>query len=158
MTPRRGRSPRGRRCIGAAPNGHWQTTTLVCALRTGGLVAPLVLDGPVNGEVFRQWVRQFLARELRPGDIVVRDNLGSRKVAGVAHAIEAAGAKVGYLPPYSPDYNPIEQVFAKLKSLLRKTAARTMETLWEACGGLLERFTADECTHYIRHAGYGKLR
>jgi len=154
MTPLRGRSPKGSRCVGHAPAGHWQTTTLVCALRSSGLVAPLVLDGPINGAVFRQWVQQFLVKELQPGDIVVMDNLSSHKVAGIGEAIEAVGATLCYLPPYSPDANPIEQVFAKLKTLLRKTAARTVEALWEACGQLLDRFSASECSQYIRHAGY----
>jgi transposase len=156
MTPLRGRAPKGRRCVGRAPYGHWRTSTFVGALRQRGLVAPLVLDGPINGSAFRAWVEQFLVPELQPGDIVVLDNLGSHKVAGIAAAIEAAGAQLRYLPPYSPDYNPIEQVFAKLKSLLRNTAARTVETLWTAIGCLLGQFAADECGRYIRHAGYGR--
>jgi transposase len=156
MTPTRGRSLKGTRCPGHAPYGHWHTTTFVCALRTCGLVAPLVLDGPLNGNAFRAWVQQALVPVLQPGDIVVMDNLGSHKVAGIVAAIETAGAQVRYLPPYSPDYNPIEQVFAKLKTLLRKTAARTMEALWLACGSLLDQFTAAECERYIRHSGYGQ--
>ena len=156
MTVTRGRSPRGTRCPGQAPYGHWHTTTFLCALRTDALVAPLVLDGPINGDAFRAWVEQALVPQLRPGDIVVMDNLGSHKVAGIAAAIETAGAQVRYLPPYSPDYNPIEQVFAKFKTLLRSTAARTMEALWCACGTLLDQFSADECERYIRHAGYGQ--
>ena len=115
MTPTRGRSPRGRRCRGQAPYGHWHTTTFVCALRQAGLIAPCVLDGPINGTAFVAWVEQMLAPELRPGDIVIMDNLGSHKVSGVQKAIEAAGAQLRYLPAYSPDMNPIEQVFAKLK-------------------------------------------
>lgn len=156
MTPTRGRSPKGTRCLGQAPYGHWHTPTLICALRPCGLVAPLVLDGPINGNAFRAWVQQALAPVLHPGDIVVMDNLGSHKVAGIAAAIEAAGAQVRYLPPYSPDYNPIEQVFAKFKTLLRKTAARTMEALWSTCGSLLDQFAAAECERYIYHSGYGK--
>jgi transposase len=156
MTPIRARSPKGTRCIGHAPFGHWHTTTFVCALRAEGLAAPLVLDGPINGAAFLAWVRQFLVPELRAGDIVVMDNLGSHKSAGVAAAIEAAGAQLRYLPPYSPDYNPIEQVFAKLKILLRKTAARTVDTLWSAIGALLDQFPPAECRRYIRHAGYGR--
>jgi transposase len=155
MTPARGRSPKGTRCRGRAPYGHWQTTTFVCALRTCGLVAPCVLDGPINGMAFRAWVQQALVPVLQPGDIVVLDNLGSHKVAGIADAIEAVGAQLRYLPPYSPDYNPIEQVFAKFKTLLRKTAARTMDSLWSACGSLLDQFHATECERYICHAGYG---
>lgn len=155
MTPTRGRAPKGTRCRGHAPYGHWHTTTFVCALRTCGLVAPCVLDGPINGTAFRAWVQQALVPVLQPGDLVVMDNLGSHKVAGVADAIEAVGAQLRYLPPYSPDYNPIEQVFAKFKTLLRKTAARTMESLWSACGSLLDQFNATECERYICHAGYG---
>lgn len=128
----------------------------MCALRSQGLIAPLVLDGPINGDIFRAWVEQFLVPELRPGDIVVMDNLGSHKVAGVAQAIEAAGAQLCYLPPYSPDFNPIEQVFSKFKTLIRRTAARTMEVLWSACGTLLQQFSDGEFLHYIHHAGYGK--
>ena len=156
MSPRRGRSPRGQRCPGYVPYGHWKTTTFLCALRTEGLIAPLVLDGPINGRTFRAWVEQALAPTLGVGDIVVMDNLGSHKVAGVREAIEARGAELRYLPPYSPDYNPIEQVFAKLKTLLRKAAARTVETLWTTIGSQLDRFTVSECERYILHCGYGR--
>lgn len=156
MTPTRGRSPVGTRCIGHAPQSHWKTTTLICALRCEGLVAPWVIDGPVNGAAFRTWVQQVLVPVLHPGDIVVMDNLGSHKVAGIAEAVQAAGAQVRYLPPYSPDYNPIELVFAKLKTLLRKAAKRTVDQLWSAIGCLLDQFPLDECERYIRHAGYGK--
>lgn len=156
MTPTRGRSLAGNRCIGYAPYGHWKTTTLVCALRCEGLVAPWVIDGPINGEGFRVWVQRVLVPALRPGDIVVLDNLGAHKVAGIAEAIQAAGAQLRYLPPYSPDYNPIEQVFAKLKTLLRRAAKRTVKELWATIGCLLEQFAADECERYIRHAGYGE--
>ena len=155
MTPTRGRAPRGRRCLGRAPQGHWHTTTFVCALRQDGLAAPCVLDGPINGQAFLAWVRQMLAPELRPGDLVVMDNLSSHKVHGVRQAIKAAGAQLRYLPPYSPDLNPIEQVFAKLKTLLRRTAARTQESLWSAIGTLLDNFSAAECGRYIQHCGYG---
>ncbi len=155
MTPARGRAPRGQRCPGRAPCGHWHTTTFVCALRQDGLAAPCVLDGPINGQAFVAWVEQMLAPELRPGDIVVMDNLGSHKVHGVRQAVEAAGATLRYLPPYSPDMNPIEQVFAKLKGLLRRTAARTVESLWESIGALLDNFSPAECANYIRHCGYG---
>lgn len=157
MTPTRGRAARGERCFGYAPGGHWRTTTVVCALDTQGLVAPLVLDGPINGAAFVAWVNQFLVPALRTGDIVVMDNLSSHKVAGVREAIEGAGAQVRYLPPYSPDLNPIEQVFAKLKTLLRRTQARTVEGLWKAIGMLLDLFTPGECENYIRHCGYSKL-
>jgi transposase len=156
MTPTRGRPPKGTRCLGQAPYGHWHSTTFVCALRTQGLVAPLVLDGPINGCAFRAWVEQALVTQLQPGDIVVMDNLSSHKVAGIAAAIEVVGAQLRYLPPYSPDYNPIEQVFVNFKTLLRKTTARTMDALWDACGNLLDQFVAAECERYVRHAGYGK--
>jgi transposase len=119
-------------------------------------VAPLVIDGAINGTVFRAWVEQHLSRELRPGDIVVLDNLSAHKVAGVRAAIEAAGAELRYLPPYSPDLNPIEQLFSKLKWLLRSAAKRTVATLWDAAGRLLEHFSPRECLRYIRHAGYGQ--
>ena len=154
MTPAWGRSPRGERCPGHAPCGHWHTTTFVCALSQDGLLAPLVLDGPINGQAFVAWVEQFLVPELRPRDTVVMDNLSSHKVVGVKRAIEAAGAALRYLPPYSPDLNPIEQVFSKLKALLRSAQARTLEALWSAIGSLLDRFPADECERYIRHCGY----
>ena len=154
MTPTRGRAPKGQRCVGHAPCGHWRTTTLVCALSKQGLLAPLVLNGPINGEAFGAWVQQFLAPELRTGDIVVMDNLSSHKVAGVREAIEGAGATLRYLPPYSPDYNPIEKVFSKLKTLLRKAQARTVEALWSAIGALLDQFSSGECENYIRHCGY----
>lgn len=156
MTPTRGRSPRGQRCVGHAPHGHWHTTTFVCALGEQGLAAPLVLDGAINGEVFLAWVEQFLVPVLCPGDVVVLDNLGSHKVLGVAQAIEACGATLLYLPPYSPDLNPIEQVFAKLKLLLRRTAARTVDSLWDSIGDLLHAFSPTECRNYIRNCGYGR--
>jgi transposase len=154
MTSTWGRSPRGQRCLGYAPCGHWHTTTFVCALSKDGLLAPLVLDGPINGHAFLAWVEQFLVPEVRAGDIVVMDNLSSHKVAGVRAAIEGAGATLRYLPPYSPDFNPIEQSFAKLKGLLRKAQARTLEALWSAIGSLLEQFSSSECERYIRHCGY----
>ncbi len=156
MTPTRGRAPKGVRCRGKAPCGHWKTTTFLCALRTDALLAPMVLDGPINGQAFVTWTRQVLAPELRPGDMVVMDNLACHKVAGVREAIERRGAQLRYLPPYSPDFNPIEQVFSKLKTLLRKEAARTVDALWSSIGTLLDRFTPQECANYIRHAGYSQ--
>lgn len=156
MTPTRGRSLKGTRCVGRAPYGHWHTSTFVCALRSHGLRAPCVLDGPINGRAFRAWVEQALGPILHPGDIVVMDNLGSHKVAGVRAAIEARGAELRYLPAYSPDLNPIEQAFAKLKALLRRTAARTVDALWSRIGTALDQFSAAECEHYIRHCGYGR--
>ena len=155
MARRFGRSPNGERVIGAVPQGHWQTSTFVAGLRQNGLIAPLVLDGAMDGEAFLAYVQQFLAPALRPGDIVVIDNLSSHKVAGVREAIEAAGASLLYLPPYSPDLNPIEQVFAKLKALLRSAACRTLDALWTRIGSVLTRFTAQECAAYIAHCGYG---
>lgn len=156
MAPTRGRSPVGSRCIGYVPCKHWEATTLVCALRSEGVIAPWVIDGAINGESFRVWVERILAPALRPGDIVVLDNLGAHKVAGIEEAIQAVGAQVHYLPPYSPDYNPIEQVFAKLKTGLRRAARRVVDELWKTIGGLLDEFAADECERYIRHAGYGR--
>jgi transposase len=155
LTPPRGRSPVGTRCLGQAPYGHWKTTTVVCALRCDGLVAPWVIDGPINGQTFRTWVEAVLVPVLQPGDIVVLDNLGSHKVAGIEEAITAAGAQLRFLPPYSPDLNPIEQVFSKMKTYLRKAARRTVEELWSVIGGVMDDFPPDECERYIRHAGYG---
>jgi len=154
MTRPRGRSRRGTRLIAAAPYGHWKTTTFVAALRTSGLTAPLVIDGPINGEVFLAYVEQQLAPTLKPGDVVVLDNLSSHKRAGVREAIEAAGAVLLYLPPYSPDLNPIEHAFAKFKWLLKSAAERTVEALWHTCGQLLDKFTPTECRNYIHHCGY----
>jgi transposase len=154
MTRRYGRCPRGERLVDATPQGHWKITTFVAGLRNRGITAPLVLDGPMTGEVFRAYVEQMLAPSLSPGDVVVMDNLTAHKVAGVREAIRAAGASLLYLPPYSPDLNPIEQVFAKLKALLRKAAARTKEALWTSIGELLDAFPADECQNYLTNCGY----
>lgn len=154
MTRLRGRAPRGKRLVAAVPHGHWKTTTFVAALRSDGLVAPGVFEGAINGRSFLAYVRQVLARALRPGDVVVMDNLGSHKVAGVRDAIEAAGASLRYLPPYSPDLNPIEQVFAKIKSDLRKQAARTVDTLWQALGTIADTLHATECKTYFSNSGY----
>lgn len=154
MTRRRGRCPRGERLIAAVPHGHWKTSTFVAALRATGLTAPLGLDGAMNGETFRAYVEQILAPPLAPGDIVIMDNLGSHKVAGIRDAIEARGASLLYLPPYSPDLNPIEQAFSKLKALIRKEAARTRDALWNAIGRFLRRFAPQECANYFAKAGY----
>ena len=154
MSRRYGRARRGRRVIAAVPHGHWKTTTFVGALRHDRLSAPCVFDGPINGARFLAYVEQALAPTLRAGDVVVMDNLRAHKVKGVRTAIAAAGAQVLYLPPYSPDLNPIEQAFAKLKTLLRTTAARTVTALWQAIGQLLDAFTPTECAHYLAHAGY----
>ena len=154
MARRYGWSPRGERLVDAAPHGHWRTTTFVAGLRSSGFVAPLVLDGPMTGEAFRAYVQQFLAPALEPGDVVVMDNLAAHKVAGVREAIEAAGASVMPLPAYSPDLNPIEQAFAKLKAGLRKAGARTRDALWNTIGRLLDTFSPEECRSYVANSGY----
>ncbi len=154
MARRYGRAPRGQRLRMSVPHGHWKTTTFVGALRLTGMVAPMVLDGPINGRAFQAYIDQVLVPELRPGDVVVMDNLGSHKGAGVRAAIEKAGASLLYLPPYSPDFNPIENAFAKLKALLRKAAERTVEGLWTKIGELLSAFSPDECANYFAAAGY----
>jgi transposase len=154
MTRRYGRAPRGQRCLASVPHGHWLTTTFVAGLRYDGIVAPCVLDGPIDGNSFCAWVEQSLAPALRPGDIVVMDNLSSHKVAGVRQAIEACGAHLLYLPPYSPDLNPIELLFAKLKALLRTIAARSFDALFNAFAVALSRFQSHECANYFRAAGY----
>jgi transposase len=155
MTPRYGRCERGERLIAFAPGGHWKTTTFIGALRHDRLTAPSVFDGPINGESFLAYVRQILVPTLSVGDVVIMDNLGSHKVAGVREAIEAAGARLLYLPPYSPDLDPIEQVFAKLKSKLRKMGRRTMDALWDAIALVLNDFPPTECSNYFLNAGYG---
>ena len=155
MTRLYGRSLRGTRLVGSAPHGHWSTTTFLAGLRHDGIVAPLMLDGPINGEAFLAWTEQFLAPELRPGDIVVADRLSSHKGVAARQAIEARGAELMLLPPYSHDLNPIEQVFAKLKAFLRKAAPRTREALWRTIGEKLSMFTPAECRNYLRHCGYG---
>jgi transposase len=154
MVRRYGWGPKGARLIATAPHGHWRTTTFVAGLRASGIIAPFVLDGPMTGEAFRAYVEQVLAPDLEPGDAVVMDNLPAHKVAGVQEAIRAAGASILYLPSYSPDLNPIEQLFAKLKALLRKAAARTREALWTTLGALLDHFSPDECQNYLANCGY----
>jgi transposase len=154
MARRYGRCPRGERLVSPVPWGHWKTTTFVAALRLGEIAAPCVLDGPMDGASFRAYVEQFVAPVLRPGDLVVMDNLASHKVAGVREAIEATGAELRYLPPYSPDLNPIEQFFAKLKALLRKAAARTVDALIAAIANILAAVTPRECANYLANQGY----
>lgn len=154
MARSRGRAPRGQRLRAAIPHGHWKTTTFVAGLRNTGMIAPMVLDGPINGPTFQAYVDQVLIPELRPGDIVVMDNLGSHRRPSIRVAIEAAGARLLYLPPYSPDFNPIENAFAKLKALLRKAAERTVEGLWNAIGRISELFSPTECANYFSAAGY----
>ena len=157
MTRRYGRAPSCERLLGFAPGGHWKTTTFIAALRHDRLTAPWVLDGPINGESFIAYVEQALVPTLSKGDIVVLDNLGSHKVEGVRQPIEAAGATLRYLPPYSPDLDPIEQVFAKLKSWLSKVANRTLATLWDAIGDALSLFSPTECSNYFRNSGYAPI-
>ena len=154
MARLRGRAKRGQRCRAAIPHGHWKTTTFTAGLRLNGLSAPMVLDGPMNGEAFLAYVEQLLVPELTKGDIVIMDNLSAHKVKGVRSAIEAAGAKLVYLPPYSPDFNPIEMVFAKLKARLRKAAARTIPQLWLAIADSLDDFAPHECANFFKAAGY----
>jgi transposase len=154
MTRLYGRGPRSKRLIGRVPQGHWLTTTFIAGLRHDAIVAPLVIDHPMNGERFVAYLEQCLAPTLSRGDIVVMDNLPAHKVKGVRDIITASGAELHYLPPYSPDLNPIEMVFSKLKTLLRDAAERTLDGLWLRIGTLLDRFSPQECTNYFRHAGY----
>ena len=154
MTRLRGRSLRGSRCLASVPHGHWKTTTFVGGLRLHGMTAPMVLDGPMDGPAFLAWVEQMLAPALKAGDIVVMDNLPAHKPDAVRLAIEAAGATLRYLPPYSPDLNPIEMAFSKFKALLKKAAARTIEDLWSAIGQALPQITSNDCQNYFTAAGY----
>lgn len=154
LTRQYGRCRRGARLVAYAPHGHWKTTTFVAALRSDGLTAPMVLDGAMNGKAFLAYVQQVLVPTLQPGDLVVLDNLSSHKQTGVREAIESAEAKLVYLPPYSPDLNPIELVFSKLKWLLRSAAERTVDALWSRLGDLMDHFPAQQCCNYIRHCGY----
>ena len=154
MTRSHGRAPRGQRLVAKAPHGRWRTLTFLAALRNDRIAAPCVIDGPINGNIFRAYVEQVLVPARKPGDIVIVDNLGSHKGKAVRAAIRAAGAKLFFLPPYSPDLNPIEQVFAKLKTLLRKAAERTVEATWRRIGHLLNAFSPQECANYFRSAGY----
>lgn len=154
LTRLRGWSPKGRRCPGAAPAGHWKTTTMVSAIRLEGVAASMVLDGPVDAEAFQAYVDQVLAPQLRPGDIVVMDNLPPHKAAGIQEAIETTGAELWYLPPYSPDLNPIEKMWAKIKQLLRSAAARTFQSLWSAIGHALEAVTDADIQGWFSSCGY----
>jgi transposase len=155
MTRLRGRAPRGERLVDrTTPHGHWKTTTFIAALRCDGLTAPTVVDGALDGPTFLAYVKQQLAPTLRAGDIVVMDNLAVHKVAGVGTAIEKVGARLVYLPPYSPDFNPIEQAFAKLKWFVRSAKQRSLDGLWTLLGKLLDRFTPTECRNYFRNSGY----
>lgn len=154
MTPTHGWSQRGKPLLAKAPGGHWQTMTFLAALRHDRITAPCVFDGPINGERFLAYVKQFLLPTLKPGDMVIMDNLSSHKNAAVRKAIRRAGARLFFLPPYSPDLNPIEQVFAKLKRLLRKAAERTKQATWRRIGTLIDQFSPQECSNYLRNSGY----
>lgn len=156
MAPLRGWAAKGQRLLAKAPFGHWNTMTFVAALRHDRIVAPWLLDGPMNGERFRIYVEQVLVPTLKPDDLVVMDNLGSHKGPAVRRAIRQAGAKLFLLPKYSPDLNPIEQVFAKLKHLLRKAAARTSDAVCATIGTLLSTYTPQECANYLKHSGYNR--
>jgi transposase len=156
MTRRYGRSPRGERCRAPVPHGHWKTTTFVGALRLEGMTAPMVLDGAMHGAAFIAYVEQVLVATLKPGDIVVMDNLPAHKPAAVRQAIEAAGAELHFLPPYSPDLNPIEMAFSKFKAFLKKAAARTVGDLWEAIAKSIDTLTPNDCENYFAAAGYDR--
>jgi transposase len=154
MTRMRGRAMKGKRLIAKAPHGHWRTLTVIAALRRNELTAPCVIDGPINGRSFLAYVEQVLAPLLKPGDIVVMDNLGSHKGRAVRAAIRAVGAHLFFLPPYSPDLNPIEQAISKLKTLARKADTRTIEATWREIGKLIDCFTPQECSNYLANSGY----
>jgi transposase len=154
MARTRGRCQRGQRLISKVPMGHWKTMTFIAALRHDGITAPAVLDGPINGAAFQAYVEQFLAPTLGPGDIVVLDNLGSHKSQAVRRAIRARGARIWFLPPYSPDLNPIEQFFAKIKAQLRKAAERSIDAVWRRIGSLLDAVSPQECANFLQNAGY----
>ena len=157
MTRSHGRAPRGERLRMGFPHGHRKTTTLVAGLRMSGMIAPMVLDGPINGDWFEAYVGQVLVPELRPGDvviIVIMDNLSSHKRISVRERIEAAGATLRFLPPYSPDFNPIEKAFSRLKAMLRKAGERTVSGLWDLIGRLVDIFQPTECANYFSSCGY----
>jgi transposase len=158
MTRRYGRAKRGERLVAGAPHGHWKTTTLLAALRADGISAPCAVDGAVNGPIFRAWIEQVLAPTLKAGDIVVMDNLGSHKAAAVRKMIQAAGARLWYLPPYSPDLNPIEQTFAKIKHWMRLAQKRTVEDTWRHVGHLVPTIQPAECANYFANAGYASVK
>jgi transposase len=157
MTPLRGWGPRGRRLKAYAPHGHWKTLTFIAALRHDRIDAPWVIDGPINGELFRLYVETVLAPTLSQGDIVIMDSLSSHKNKAARSAIRAKGAHLIFLPPYSPDLNPIEQVFAKLKHMMRKAQPRDVESTWRKVGKLLDLFEPAECANYLVNSGYGSV-
>ncbi len=154
MARLRGRAPRGERCRASVPHGHWKTTTFTAGLRRSGLMAPMLLDGAMDGDAFLAYVEQVLVKELAPGDVVIMDNLPAHKVSGVRKTIESAHAQLLYLPPYSPDFNPIEMAFSKLKAILRKAAARSIDALWKVIADALDAFTPEECQNYFTATGY----
>ena len=158
MTRTRGWCPRGERLLAKVPFGHWKTLTFLAGLRHDAIVAPLVLDGPINGDAFTAWVEHCLVPTLSPGDVVILDNLGSHKGKRARQAVRKAGAHLLFLPPYSPDLNPIEMMFAKLKTLIRKADERTIEATWKRVGKLLDQFSPAECSNYLRHAGYASMQ
>jgi transposase len=158
MAPLRGWGPKGERVRGFAPHGHWRTLTFLGALRWDSLTAPCVFDGPINGECFRAYVEQQLVPVLKPGDIVIMDNLGSHKAAAPRRIIRDAGARLWYLPPYSPDLNPIEQAFAKIKHWMRIAQKRTLEDTWRHIGDLVTTFQPSECSNYFVNAGYASVK
>ena len=157
MTRTHGRCAKGQRLVDKVPHGHWKTLTFLAALRCDAITAPFVLDGPINGELFLLYVEKILAPTLSPGDIVILDNLGSHKAKAARAAVRARGARLIFLPPYSPDLNPIEQVFAKLKHLVRKSQPRDVQATWQKVGQLLDLFTPNECANYLANAGYGSV-
>ena len=154
MARLRGRAPQGERCRAGVPHGHWKTTTFTGALRLTGMTAPIVYDGAMNGTVFHAYVEQVLVPTQTPGDVVIMDNMPAHKAAGVREAIERGGATLRFLPPYSPDFNPIENAFSKLKALLRAKAERTVKALWDVVGSVVDLFTPAECANYFKAAGY----
>ena len=154
MARRHGRAPKGQRLRAGVPHGHWKTTTFVAGLRNTAMVAPMVLDGPINRDAFTAYVEQVLVPELAPGDIVIMDNLSSHKAPAIRAAIEAAGAELRFLPPYSPDFNPIEKAFSKLKAHLRKAAQRSVHGLWNAIGRIIDLYSPHECANYFSACGY----
>ena len=158
MAPLYGWGPKGQRLRGFAPHGHWRTLTFLGALRCDRLAAPCVFDGPINGRCFQAYVEQQLVPTLRPGDFVIMDNLGSHKSVAVRRAIRSAGARLWFLPPYSPDLNPIEQAFAKIKHWMRQAQRRTVEETWRHIGALVETLDPQECANYIKNAGYASIK
>lgn len=158
MAPLRGWGKKGKRLRGFAPHGHWNTMTFIAALRCDGLTAPCVFDGPINGLSFRAYVEQVLVRSLKPGDIVIMDNLGSHKAKVIRQAIRDAGARLWFLPPYSPDLNPIEQTFAQVKHWMRMAQNRTIDEAWRYVGRLIETITPQQCNNYLKNTGYASVK